>query len=187
MKKLLFIVFLFAVKNSFAQKEIATTIGLVYFEASVPLFEEVAATNKTVSCVLNLKTGEITSVVKMNEFRFKLSLMEEHFNQKYLETNYFPNATLKGKIEGFNINIIDENSKEFKLNGVLKIHGKSKKISILVKVKNLNKTIEISSNFNLSVKDFDIKIPEILSMKVAEVAKIQTLFVFEKPILAHNP
>lgn len=176
MKKIIYIILSIIVQNSFAQKEMTTSSGIVNFEASVPLFEEVAATNKKVSCALNTKNGALTSVIQMKEFRFKLSLMEEHFNKKYLETDHYPQATFKGIIEGFNLNIIDSNPKEFKLKGELKIHGKTKKINTVITLRKSEDKLEIISDLNVNIKDFNIKIPEILSMKVAENVIIKSEF-----------
>lgn len=176
MKKIIVILLLFIFDNCFAQKEMSTSTGIINFEASVPFYEEINAINKTVTCVLNLKNGQLTSVVQMKDFRFKLSLMEEHFNKKYLETNDYPQATFKGTIEGFNINSIDISSKEFKLNGDLKIHGRTKKINTVVYLKKEGNGLDIVSKFKVNTKDFNIAIPEILSMKVAETVFIQFHF-----------
>ncbi|HQZ24706.1 MAG TPA: YceI family protein [Flavobacterium sp.] len=176
MKKIILIILIFIAHCSLAQKEMTTATGTISFEASVPLYEDVAATNKTVSCVLNIKNGALLSEVQMKDFRFKLSLMEEHFNKKYLETDHFPQATFKGTIEGFNLNIIDDSPKEFKLKGELKIHGKTKKINTTITLKKVTNKLEMVSNFKVNTKDFNIKIPEILSMKVAETVTIQTAF-----------
>lgn len=176
MKKIIFIILSILTQNSFAQKELTTSSGIVNFEASVPLFEEVKAKNSNASCALNTKNGTFTSIVQLKEFRFKLSLMEEHFNEKYLETDHYPQATFKGRIEGFNLNIIDSNPKEFKLKGEIKIHGKTKKINTVVALRKLEDKLEIISNLNLNIKDFNIQIPEILSMKVAENVTIRSEF-----------
>jgi hypothetical protein len=179
MKKIIYIIFCILANSSFAQKVMGTKTGIIHFEASVPLFEEVAATNKTVSCDLNTKDGLFNSVVQMKEFRFKLSLMEEHFNNKYLETDNYHQATFKGIIEGFNLNIIDDSPKEFKLKGELKIHGKTKKITTTITLKKVANKLEMVSDFNVNIKDFNIKIPEMLSMKVAETVNIKTQFVVQ--------
>ena len=168
MKKIILIILIFIAHCSVAQKEMTTASGSISFEASVPLYEDVAATNKTVSCVLNIKSGALSSEVQMKDFRFKLSLMEEHFNKKYLETDHFPQATFKGTI--------DDSPKEFKLKGELKIHGKTKKINTTITLKKVVNKLEMVSNFKVNTKDFNIKIPEILSMKVAETVTIQTAF-----------
>jgi hypothetical protein len=90
------VLFLFFITHTiFAQTEMTTTTGVINFEASVPFYEEVTATNKTVFCSLDLKKGSITTEVKMKEFRFKLSLMEEHFNKKIFRNR----QTSRGKFQ----------------------------------------------------------------------------------------
>lgn len=179
MKKIIYLILCISVNSSFAQKQMTSSSGIVNFEASVPLFEEVTATNKNASCSLNTKDGEFNSVVQMKDFRFKLSLMEEHFNNKYLETDHYTQATFKGIIEGFNLNIIDDSPKEFKLKGELKIHGKTKKVTTTITLKKVANKLEMVSHFNVYIKDFNIKIPELLSMKVAETVNIKTQFVVQ--------
>ena len=160
-----------------AQADKTTTSGIIHFEASVPLFEEVKATNNRAPCVLNPKTGTITSIVLINDFRFKIPMMEKHFNENYMESADYPKASFKGIIEGFNWNIIGTSAKEFKLKGTLKMHGESKKISTVAILRKTADGLEIISNFEINSSDFNIKIPEMLSMKVAETVKVKTLFV----------
>ena len=138
MKKIVLLLF-FTTHTFFAQSEMITSSGVVNFEASVPLYEEITATNKNVYCALDIKKGTITTVVKMKEFRFKLSLMEVHFNKKYLETDRFPKASFRGIIEGFNINSIGISVKEFVVTGNLTIHGKTKKITTKAFLKKVGK------------------------------------------------
>lgn len=178
MKNIILIILIFVAYSSFAQKEIKSSKGQVYFEASVPLFEEVNAINETTQCTLNKKNGEITSIVVLKDFSFKLSLMEKHFNEKYLESDRYPKAIFKGKIQGFNWNIIGNSNKEFKMKGKLEIHGKIKEINTIVYLKKVENKLEIISDFNINIQDFNIKIPEMLSMKVAEKVNIKTFFLF---------
>lgn len=174
MKKITLLFLLLLTQFSFAQEEMITHSGIVNFEASVPLFEEVKATNQTSSCVLNTSNGAITDVVLIKDFRFKIPIMEEHFNENYLESNRYPKAIFKGKILGFNINIIGKQLKEFRMKGKLEIHGTIKEISIPVYIKKEGDGLEISSNFKVNINDFNIKIPKVLSIKIAENASIKT-------------
>jgi polyisoprenoid-binding protein YceI len=176
MKKIILLSLLLIHNLIVAQEDMTTNTGSINFEASVPLFEEVKATNNKASCILNTKTGEIASVVLIKDFRFKIPLMEKHFNENYMQSADYPKASFKGIIEGFNWHIIGTSPKEFKLKGTLKIHGKSKKISSVALLKKSNDGIEIISDFNLNSKDFNIKIPEMLSMKVAEIVNVKTIF-----------
>jgi hypothetical protein len=176
MKKIILLSLLLIHNLIVAQKDMTTNTGSINFEASVPLFEEVKATNNKASCILNTKTGEIACIVLIKDFRFKIPLMEKHFNENYMESADYPKASFKGIIEGFNWHIIGTSPKEFKLKGTLKMHGKSKKISTVALLRKSNDGIEIISDFNLNSKDFNIKIPEMLSMKVAETVNVKTIF-----------
>ena len=179
MKKITLLSLILISNFIFAQDEMITHSGIVNFEASVPLFEEVKATNQTSSCILNTSNGAITDVVLIKDFRFKIPIMEEHFNENYLESNRYPKAIFRGKILGFNINIIGTDSKEFRMKGKLEIHGKSKEISIPVYVKKAGDGLEISSNFKVNINDFNIKIPKVLSIKIAEIASIKTNYLVQ--------
>jgi len=165
--------------TTFAQDKKITRTGSIIFEASVPSFEEVKAKNESVTCVINTKTGEIASLVLMKAFRFKVALMEEHFNENYLESDKYPKATFKGTIQGFNLNNISTESKEFKMNGILELHGKSKEINTIITLRKVNEAIEIISNFNVNSDDFNIEIPQFLSKKVSKKVNIKSNFMLE--------
>src|SRR5688572_15543260 len=104
MKKLIAITAFLLAGSLSAQDKLVTKNGKITFEASVPSFEEVKATNAASTFVLNPKTGEFASLALMKGFRFKVALMEEHFNENYIESDKFPKATFRGKIEGFDLN-----------------------------------------------------------------------------------
>jgi hypothetical protein len=165
--------------TTFAQDKKITRTGTVVFEASVPSFEEVKAKNESVTCVLNIKTGEIASLVLMKGFRFKIALMEEHFNENYMESDKYPKATFKGTIQGLNWNIIGTSPKDFKMKGVLELHGKSKEINTIATLRKVNDALEISSNFDVNSDDFNIEIPQMLTKKVAKKVNVKTLFLLK--------
>lgn len=186
MKKITLLLLLF-INVVLAQEKMIADVGIINFEASVPLFEEVKAENKKTACILDLQTGAISSTVSIKDFHFKIALMEKHFNENYIESDKYPQGVFKGTIEGFNLYIIGTEPKEFKLKGTLKLHGKVKKINTVILLKKTTNGLEIVTDFNVDTKDFNIKIPKILSMKVAETVNIKTLFLFNNPMLASNP
>lgn len=162
-----------------SQSKKMTKTGEIYFEASVPSFEEVAARNKSTTVVLNTETGEIAALALIKGFRFKIALMEEHFNENYMESNRYPKATFKGKIYGLDVNTLNESPKELSIKGILDIHGKSKEITIPAKVKKNSEGIVIASNFSVNSDDFDIQIPKVVSKKVAKKVNINLDFVLK--------
>lgn len=158
--------------NVVAQDKVLTKTGVTTFEASVPSFEEVKATNKNSGCVLNTKTGEIVGLVFMKGFQFRLALMEEHFNENYMESDKYPKGVFKGKIANFDISQLSTQKQDFTINGTMEIHGKSKEISIIAKISKTDKTVSLLSNFNLNTDDFGIELPLVVRSKVAKKVNV---------------
>ncbi|WP_227431583.1 YceI family protein, partial [Polaribacter reichenbachii] len=110
----------------------------------------------------------------MKSFLFKKALMQEHFNENYVESDKYPKATFKGEILDFNSvnNVLS--TKQVK--GVLTIHGVSKEINIDANFIKQNNTILVSGDFMINLEDFKIKIPAIVAKNIAK--KIKVTFKF---------
>ena len=176
MKKALLVYLLSCTAGLFAQEKMVTKTGKVTIEASVPSFEEVKAKNEGVTFIINSKTGEVASLALMKGFRFKIALMEEHFNENYVESDKYPKSTFKGKIENFDVKTLTAVAKEFTIKGKLELHGKSKDVISTAKIKKTDAGIEIISNFSVNASDFDIKIPNVVKNKVSNTIDIKSEF-----------
>jgi hypothetical protein len=163
--------------KTFAQEKKITRNGTVIFEASVPSFEKIKATNKFVTCILNMNTGEIASLILMKGFRFKIALMEEHFNENYIESDKFPKATFVGKIQNFSWNEIGSSPKEFKMIGKMELHGITKEISTIISLRKIDESLEIITDFNLNYEDFNIEIPNVLTKKISKTVAVKSVFL----------
>ncbi|MCV9934229.1 YceI family protein [Flavobacterium sp. LS1R47] len=175
MKKSTFLILLLTANFIAAQDKIRTSIGVINFEASVPFFEEVNAVNKSVIMVMEPETSSFVCVAVMKDFRFKMDLMETHFNQNYIESDRYPKAIFKGKIGKFDMKDITETPKEYIIKGKLQIHGKIKQIEVSAKLKKVPEGIEIISDFPLNTDDFNIKIPSMIESKISK--KVNTSLV----------
>ena len=173
MKTKLLSLFIIIGLNGFAQTKMITKTGKITFEASVPAFEEVKAKNESVTCVLNSSTGEIASLALIKGFRFKVALMEEHFNENYMESDTYSKATFKGKIDNFDVSKLTTTAKEYSIKGKMEMHGKSKDITITASIKKLGDGIDIYSNFNLNTDDFGIEIPSVVSKKLSKKVAVK--------------
>lgn len=158
---------------SIAQEKMICKTGNITFEASVPAFEEVKATNTNVTVVLNPKTGEIASLALMKGFRFKVALMEEHFNENYIESDKYPKAIFKGKIENFNAGSLTASPKNFTINGKLELHGKTVAVKTIAKMSQSGSGITLVADFSVNASDFDISIPAVVKNKVSNKINIQ--------------
>lgn len=179
MKKIIYLIALISI-NSFAQSKYLTKTGTINFEASVPSVEEVKAENNSVTAILNSDNGEFAALVFVKGFRFKNALMEEHFNENYAESDMYPKATFKGKIKDFSMDMLNSEL-EFKLDGTLTFHGKTKQVNdVVISLNKEDDLISASGNFKVLVSDFDIKIPRIVRDKVSEEVQITYKFDLKK-------
>lgn len=177
MKKITLIILLIITIKSFAQDKMVTNGGIIHFEASIPLFEEVKASNERTNCILMLKTGQITCWLNIKDFKFQRSLMEAHFNQNYMESDRFPRAIFKGRIEKFDSKNINSIAKEFQIKGEITIHGRTKKIEINGFLKKVDNRIELTSVFPLNTDDFMIEIPFVIRSKISKSVITQLICV----------
>jgi hypothetical protein len=169
MLKNIFILTLFACICSLnAQDKFITRSGNLNFEASVSSFEDIKAKNNSTTALFNVKNGEFAALVLIKGFKFKIALMEEHFNENYMESDEFPKATFKGKLQGFDVKKLDNNEQQYILEGTLTIHGIAKKIATTVSIKKITNSIMMLGSFKISPKKFNIKIPSIVKNKIAK-------------------
>jgi len=177
MKNLVFVL-LFAVMSGFAQQKYLTKSGTLSFEASVPSFEEVAANNNAVTAILNTENGEFAALALVKGFRFKNALMEEHFNENYAESDDFPKATFRGKINDFSSNNLNTSST---INGSLTFHGETKDLNdIDVSISEKGGKIVLSGSFKTKASDYKIKIPKVVRNKVTDEVEVSFEFELKK-------
>jgi polyisoprenoid-binding protein YceI len=181
MKKFLLLISLIFSSVLFSQKMI-TRSGEIKFEASMPAFEEVAAKNMTASCVFDKSTGEIAVLALVKAFRFKVPLMEEHFNENYIESDQFPKATFKGKVLNFDAAKLSSSKAVFDAEGDLTLHGVTKKVKVKIVFSQLGDKLITSSSFKIKPSDFNIKIPSVVKSKISESIEIDFKFDLEKKI-----
>ena len=180
MKNFLLLVTMFSFAFAGAQGKLVTKVGVVTFEASVPSFEEVKAKNEAVSSVFKPSSGDLACLVLVKGFRFKVALMEEHFNENYAESDQYPKATFRGKIEGFVFKNLTENPQEYVLSGKIDFHGKTNDIKTTATVRKVGETVEINTNFSLLASDFEIKIPSLVKNKLTNKVNLKCQFVYKK-------
>ena len=179
MKKITLIVLLIVAIKSIAQDKMVTYGGIIHFEASIPLFEEVKASNEKITCILITKTGQIACWMNITDFKFKRDLMQEHFNENYMESNRFPRAVFKGKIEKFDLKNLNSESNQYQITGKITIRGRTKKIVITGTLKKVGKSIELHTVFRLNTDDFKIDIPFIVRSKISKNVSTQLICVLE--------
>jgi hypothetical protein len=171
MKKTALLMISFFVGNIIFSQKMMTRTGEIKFEASMPVFEPVAAINNSVSAILDKSNGEFAALALIKAFKFKVPLMEEHFNENYMESSKYPKATFKGKIVNFDASKL-ATSEKYDLVGDLTIHGVTKKIKTKIILVLKDEKLYVTNNFSVKAQDFNIKIPSIVKSKVSEDVNI---------------
>ena len=162
-----------------AQDKYATQTGMVSFEASVPSFEEVKAKHENASAILNTADGTFASLVLVRGFRFKVALMEEHFNENYMESSEYPKAVFKGKLQDFSMETLSGTPNEFMLLGTITIHGVTKDLNTPVMVSKEGNQVLLKTALQLNPEDFEIEIPSLVRKKIAESVQVECNYLLK--------
>ena len=173
MQKLLLPFLLLAVTIAFGQSKYMTKSGSMSFEASQPSFEPIEATHSAVSALLNADTGELAVLALVRGFRFPLALMEEHFNENYIESHQYPKTSFKGSILNFDSNALSNQPRTAQLTGELSMHGVTKPISVSATITQSDEQITLTSSFSVKTSDFGIKIPSLVRKQIDENVQVE--------------
>lgn len=174
MRKVIFVFGLVLVSINIltAQDKIFTKAGTVSFDASGEM-ETIAAVNKKATCVVDTKTGAMEFAILMKAFEFEKALMEEHFNENYVESDTYPKATFKGKIDNFSaIKFTTDGTYTANVSGDLTIHGVTKATTAKGTFTVKNGAVVGNSVFKVLLSDHNISIPSVVKANINKEATI---------------
>ncbi|MEI7963923.1 MAG: YceI family protein [Chitinophagaceae bacterium] len=169
MKKSIVILLLSVISiTSGAQSLYMTKAGKVSFNSRSSV-EKIEADNNEVSSVINTQTGDMVFAILLKSFHFDRALMEEHFNENYVESDKFPKSTFKGKISNLSaINFTKDGNYPAVVEGDLTMHGVTKKVSSNGTLTVKAGKIAAYAKFSVKLKDFDISIPSLVADKISQ-------------------
>ena len=166
MKKLLLTALLIS-SNFLTAQQYLTSEARLDFDAGSPL-EDIEAFTESGSAVYDANTGKIGVQVLMTSFQFKRALMQEHFNENYVESEKFPKASFKGLFSEGNVS------------GGLTIHGVTKEIKVPARLNQENGNFVLVTSFDITLADYDVKIPSAVANKISKKASIQVHATLKK-------
>jgi len=172
MKKILLLSLTFFSFFSFSQEKYISRNGQIQFIASTPL-ETIDPVNNHVSCVLDTENGNLVFQMKMISFKFEKALMEEHFNEKYVESDKFPKSTFVGRVQNWDVFNWNGTEQNIVVKGKITIHGIEKEIIVKGVIETSKSTIFLSSSFDIIISDFSIEIPRLVRDKISETVKVE--------------
>jgi hypothetical protein len=156
-----------------------TSNGKITFYSSAPI-ENIEALNSKVTSLLDTDNGDIVFSMLIKDFVFEKSLMQEHFNENYMESDKYPKATFKGRIANLADVKFEENGKyNATIQGDLTIHNVTKKISVNGTIETKEGKIFAKAKFPIRVKDYNIDIPKLVFQNIAEVVEVTVDMVYQ--------
>ncbi len=154
----------------------STQNGETNFFSETPV-ENISASNKTVGAFINTATKEIVASMKMSAFDFPNKLMQEHFNENYMESSKFPTGVFKGKILE-SIDFTKNGTYDVTAKGQLTIHGVTQPRDLIGKLTIENQKISLICNFEIKLVDHKIEVPTLVFAKIAEVISVKSKYNF---------
>jgi len=177
MKQFFLLTLLFVGFQSKAQL-FMTTNGEVSFFSKTPM-EDIDAVNKSVSSIINTATNEVAVQMRITNFVFPNKLMQEHFNENYMESEKFPSATFKGKIKE-SVNLTEAGTYPITASGSATIHGVTRPIELKGTIVSTGTTLALTCQFEVKLVDYKVDIPKIVFAKIAEIIKISSKMNYTK-------
>ena len=166
-------VFSSAAVNSFGQVKYIDKNTEVSFFSHTPV-EDIEAKNTSAVSVMDAESGAVEFSVLIKAFTFERALMQEHFNENYMESEKFPKATFKGTIKNIgDVNFKADGSYTVALAGTMTIHGVSKEMTAVGTIKVNGSAIEAVSTFVVKPEDYKIEIPGVVKDKIAKEMQVK--------------
>ena len=174
MKNLILVVLVLSAQLAIGQKYFSKT-GKISFYSEAPM-EKIEAHNTTASTVLDASTGNIEWAVLIQGFKFEKALMQEHFNENYMESTTYPKAKFKGKIDNISsVNFKKDGDYNVNVSGQMEIHGVTKPVTATGVISVKGGAISAKSKFSVAVADYGIVIPKLVADNIAKNVDINVL------------
>ncbi len=164
-----------------AQNLFSTSTGETTFYSETPV-EDISAVNKFGQAIVNIATNDIVVQMNMKQFDFPNKLMQEHFNENYIESDKYPKAIFKGKINE-KIDFTKNGTYEVSATGDFTLHGVTKNRTFKGKIVVSSSSLDITTDFDVALTDYKIEVPQIVFVKIAQIIKVKNKYVLT-PYLA---
>jgi polyisoprenoid-binding protein YceI len=172
MKRLAFLFILSLVFITANAQKYVTKNGYIGFHSSTPA-EDIKADNNQVAGVIDTSTGEMVFQVLIKSFHFEKALIEEHFNENYMESDKYPKAIFTGKIANpADVNFLKPGTYDVYVEGDLTIHGVTNKVKEKGSIEVSSAGINATSKFNLIPEEYKIIIPSVVRNNIAKTLEV---------------
>lgn len=161
---------------AYSQSKYFTRTGKILFFSDAAI-EDIKAINNQASCIYETGTNRLIANVLISAFEFEKSLMQKHFNENYLESEKFPKASFKGKLNDLQgVNLTGTWSKTIEFEGDMTIHGITRHMKNNASIQFTNGVMNVSAEFYILLNDFNIKIPSTVINNISEKILVKISF-----------
>ncbi len=140
--------------------------------------EDIKAESRTGVSALDIASRSVYFKVEIRSFEFEKSLMQEHFNEDYLESNKYPYAEFRGNIKD-NIDLYKNGTYPVLIQGNLTLHNVTRSYTVKAELKIQDGKIMASSSFPVKLVDHQIKIPKLVVKNIAEIIQVTVSAEYE--------
>ena len=149
-----------------------TKAASVQFSASTPL-EKIEAKNSGSTIAYDARSGNLMANVSIKGFTFESALMQEHFNENYMESDRYPVASFKGKVDDpAALDLSKKGVYTVSCTGQLSMHGAAKDVKLKATFTVKDGKVSLTGTFPVRLSDYNIKVPGVVKGKIAEEAKV---------------
>lgn len=177
MKNILLALILTTLFANVSAQKYKTNGGQVSFFSDAPM-EDIEAVTKKVTSIIDAEKGDLAFLIPIKTFEFDKKLMQEHFNENYMESEKYPNASFKGKLLKYNAD--QKGVQTVQAKGEMTIHGVKKDISVEGKLEMKGQKMVLTAKFPIRVADYKVKIPKVVFYNIAEVVEVTLNLTYEK-------
>jgi polyisoprenoid-binding protein YceI len=156
------------------QGKYMTKTGLIsFFSASI--MEDIEARNNKVAAVVDATTGQMAFAVPIREFQFKRTLMQEHFNENYMESEKYPKATFTGQVVNAAqvMKLLATGAQNVEVEGLMTLHGVSHKVAVSGTLQVRDGQLVVFAYFNIAPADYAIDIPLLVREHIAKSVSVR--------------
>ncbi len=144
----------------------------IRFFSEAPL-ENIEAINRQVSCAINTNTGDIAFRVLIRSFVFDKALMQQHFNDNFMESDKYPNAIFEGQIENVDaINFAEEGVHNVVVKGKLTIKDVTREITQGATLITKGNLLQAESVFIIEPEHYNVSIPGRFARNIAREIEV---------------
>ncbi|WP_071595176.1 YceI family protein [Hymenobacter aerophilus] len=161
-----------------AQGKYMTQEGTASF-FSTSIIEDIEATTKQVSAIFDLQSGQLAFSIPVKSFTFKRTLMQEHFNENYMESDKHPKATFRGRIVGLDMGKLIKEGQRVSVEGDITIHGVTRRLTVPGSLSFHQGSLLVNAYFSVSPADYGIEIPRLVRENIARIVGIKVNLICE--------